>query len=330
MPRSGPAAILWWFCICVSWSNVVFGAQQGTERNGPQASAVFSINPTTQLRKGLDVWPKIAATRNPAVDSANAIIAAMNQGTVKALRHCDDFYRQSQGLPKAARVRADWTRRITVPMRGPRFIALRATETPFCGGAYPLNDHAAVVFDMTTGKLIEWQGFLAADASAASDTTGDGAKSAEITMPSSTSLALKRADPEGRSALGDSGDLVFQIWPDASRDELMIQANGQPHVTQGCEQIIGLSMTEAKKLGSAPTFSTSSNKRTVSKTPQGRNNRRSRSSDYRRRSFPRKLTARGKPKTTPNTPAARFTPQQAEDAFAVRTSMQMARHSTRR
>jgi hypothetical protein len=174
----------------------------------------------------------------------------MNQSTVEALRNCDNFYRQSLGLPESARVKADWIRSITVTMRGPRFVAMTATETAFCGGAYPLNNHAAVVFDMTTGELVNWAEFLAGvDGGAASDTTDDGAKSPEITMPALTALALGRADRECKSALEDSGELVFQAWPDARRDQLMIKANGQPHVTQACEETIGLSIGEARKLG---------------------------------------------------------------------------------
>jgi hypothetical protein len=176
----------------------------------------------------------------------------MNQSTVKGLRDCDDFYRQSRGLPKSSRVQAVWDRKVSVTMRGPRFVAMRATETSFCGGAYPLNAHAAVVFDMTTGALVKWEElFAGADgASAASDTTGDGATSPEISLHALTVLALAKAqDPDCRRALQGSGDLVFQVWPDAHRGELMIQANGEPHVTQGCEAVIGLSLTEARRIG---------------------------------------------------------------------------------
>ncbi|MGD0902917.1 MAG: hypothetical protein ABR924_08235 [Terracidiphilus sp.] len=175
----------------------------------------------------------------------------MNQSTVEALRDCDDSYRQNFGLPDSARVKADWDRRITVTMRGPRFIAMTATETSFCSRSYPLNDHAAVVFDMTTGELVNWEKFLAATDGAAetSDKSEDGATSSDIVMPSLSELAVGRADPECKRALEDFGELVFQIWPDARRGQLMIKATGQPHVTQACEETIGLSISEARKLG---------------------------------------------------------------------------------
>jgi hypothetical protein len=114
-----------------------------------------------------------------------------------------------------------------------------------------LNDHAAVVFDMTTGELINWKTFLTAvdGASAMSDKSGDGAASPGIVMPSLTQLAVGRADPECKRALEDSGELVFQVWPDARRGQLMIKATGQPHVTQACEETIGLPISEAKKFG---------------------------------------------------------------------------------
>jgi hypothetical protein len=64
-----------------------------------------------------------------------------------------------------------------------------------------------------------------------------------------TELALRRADPGCKKALEESGALVFQLWPDAMRGQLMMKATGQPHVTQACEETIGLSVLEAKTLG---------------------------------------------------------------------------------
>ncbi len=255
MTRSEFAVIICSLGISLSLCNAVSGAQQTGRRAGPQPSVSFSLGSTTHLRKGLDAWPKIIAPRTPAVDRANVIIAEMNQSTVEALRDCDDSYRQNFGLPDSARVKADWDRRITVTMRGPRFIAMTATETSFCSRSYPLNDHAAIVFDMTTGELLNWEEFLAAvaDASATSWKSIDGAISPEIVMPSLTELAVGRADPECKSALEDSG-LQFEIWPDARRGQLMIKATGQPHVTQACEETIGLSISEARKLGFSKEF----------------------------------------------------------------------------
>jgi hypothetical protein len=251
MTRSESAAIICSLGISLSLCIAVSGAQGTGRHTGTQSSTIFSVGPTTHLRKGLDAWPKIIAPRNPAVDRANAIISAMNQGAADALRDCDDSYRQNRGLPDSARVKADWDRRIAVTMRGPRFIAMTAKETSFCSRAYPLNDHAAVVFDMTTGELLNWEKFLAAvaDASATSGKSIDGATSPEIVMPSLAELAVGRADPECKRALEESGELVFQIWPDAKRGQLMIKATGQPHVTQACEETIGLSISEARKLG---------------------------------------------------------------------------------
>jgi len=104
---------------------------------------------------------------------------------------------------------------------------------------------------MTTGELVNWEKFLAATDGAAetSDKSEDGATSSDIVMPSLSELAVGRADPECKRALEDFGELVFQIWPDARRGELMIKATGQPHVTQACEETIGLSISEARKLG---------------------------------------------------------------------------------
>ena len=252
MTLSESVAILSSLCISLSLFNAVSGWTQGTERRArPPSPTIFSVGPTAHLRTRLDAWPKIIAPRTSAVDRANASISAMNRGTVEALRNCDDFYRQSLGLAESARVKADWDRKITVTMRGPRFIAMTATETSFCGGAYPLNDHAAVVFDMTTGELVNWKNLLTSIDGAATRSykSEDGPTSPEVVMPSLAELAVGRADSECKSALENSGELDFQVWPDARRGQLMIKATGQPHVTQACEETIGLPISEARKLG---------------------------------------------------------------------------------
>jgi len=251
MNYSASAAFLCTLGLSLSLCNAVSEAQRTGRSTGPQALTIYTVSPTKQLRKGFDVWPKILAPRNSAVDRANAIISAMNRRAAQALRDCDDSYRLDFNLPESASVKADWDRRITVTMRGPRFISMTATETSFCDHSYPINDHAAVVFDMTTGELLNWQKFLptAAGASETSAESIDRATSTEIVMRSLTELAVGRADPDCKKALEDFGYLTFQIWPDTRLGQLMIKATGQPHVTQACEETIGISIPEAKKLG---------------------------------------------------------------------------------
>lgn len=237
MTRSELTAAICSLCIPLSLCIAVLGAQGARRHAAAQPTAAFSIGPIRHPHEGLDAWPKVTAPRTPAVEHANAIISAMNRETIGDFWDCE--------------ARADWERRITVTMRGPRLIAMTDTETLFCGNAYPFNDHAAVVFDMTTGELVDWKEFLEGvdGVSTMSGKSIDGATSSEVVMPSLTQLAVGRADPECKKVLKDSGELVFQIWPDARRGQLMIKATGQPHVTQACEETIGLSVSEARKLG---------------------------------------------------------------------------------
>jgi hypothetical protein len=195
---------LCWFCVALSQCFALSGWSQGTGGHvAAQAHSAFSIGPIRHPREGLDAWPKITAPLTPAVERANATIAGMNQQTIETFWDCD--------------AKADWERRITVAMLGPRFIAMTENKTLLCGNAYPYNDHAAVVLDMTTGELVDWREFIKGgeDASARSDKSIDGAISSEVVMPSLTELAIRRADPECKKALEESGALVFQLWPDA-------------------------------------------------------------------------------------------------------------------
>ena len=253
MTRLESAAIICLLGISFSLCTAVSGAQGTGRRTGSQSSTIFTVGPTSHLRKGLDVWPKIIAPQNPAADRANAIISAMNRSAAKALRDCDDSYRQNFGLPGSARIKDDWDRRITVTMRGPRFIAMTATETSICDRSYPLNDHVSVVFDMATGELARWTDFMIGVNETAATTfkSIDGATSSGISTSGLTELALKRADtdPECRQALESLGQIEFQVWPDARHRQLIVKAIGLPHVVQACEEDIGLSIPEAREQG---------------------------------------------------------------------------------
>ena len=244
-------------CVCAVFlvmSNVPSGlGQELSAHPAKQPTTIFTIARIPQPRKGLDSWPEIVAPRSPSVDRANKTIAEMNESTSEALRECDDDYRQYKHLPESARVKGGWDRKVKVTMRGPRFVAMVADETSFCHGSYPNNDHASVVFDMSTGELVKWTDFTMGgnESAAATFKSIDGATSSGISTSDLTELALKRAntDLECRKALKSLGQMEFQVWPDARHEQLIVKAIGLPHVVQACEEDIGLSIPEARAQG---------------------------------------------------------------------------------
>jgi hypothetical protein len=244
-------------CVCAVFlwlSNASTSMEQESSASvTEQPTTKFITAPIAQQRKGLDSWPKIIAPHSPAVDRANQTIAKMNQSTSDALRECDDDYRQFKNLPESARVKGGWDRKVRITMRGPRFVAMVADETSFCDGSYPNNDHVAVVFDMSTGELVNWTSLMTGVDETAATTfkSIDGATTSGISTSGLTELALNKSvkDSECKKALESLGQLEFQVWPDAKRGQLVIKPIGLPHVVQACEEDIGLSIPEARKQG---------------------------------------------------------------------------------
>jgi hypothetical protein len=209
----------------------------------------------------MDAWPQIVGPQTPEVKRVNADLSAMNRQTLASLRECDADFRRYQAdvvKPKTrANVSGDWTRKVTITMNGPRFVSMIADESQACEGAYPLNALIPIVFDMNTGERIDWKSLSPGGTGvfAGAEESPDGTSSPGLFIPALMKLAVSRATGDCREAmqhfdhLGQDSDLPFVVWPDAKRGLLMTKASGWPHVIQACEEKIGLTIAEARKLG---------------------------------------------------------------------------------
>jgi hypothetical protein len=230
---------------------VTLGASAQGAVGGSQPERPISVAHVTQLRKGVDSWPVVIAPSTPAIRRANALLNGMNRTLARELHKCDREFQQYARATgdKPADSAGDWDRKVLVKMRGPRFVSMVADETQFCGGAYPDNDFLALVFDMTTGGLIDWEKFVSSTEDfEVTDRVVDGASSSLLTMPSLSSLVVSRANGECKQALQEE-NLSFLVWPDAKSGVLMVKPTGLPHVAQACEETLGLTIDEARKLG---------------------------------------------------------------------------------
>ena len=73
------------------------------------------------------------------------------------------------------RKRADWSRKVSVTMQGPRYVSFVASDDYYCGGAYPDTSTVALVFDLNTGGSVDWTKLLPELAQrTGADTAGDG------------------------------------------------------------------------------------------------------------------------------------------------------------
>lgn len=223
----------------------------------PHPTRTLSLSAARQLRPGVEALPVILAPDSPAAQRVNATLSVMNKQLLASLRECDATYNRShppRNKTAATHPLADWKRRITVTMKGPRLLAILADDLRFCDNSYPNRDRTALVFDMENGgQPVDWRSLMteSAEAVPASDASLDGAPSSSLVMPALTQIAEAQASPACKQSLNPQGDLTFLIWPDAKRGKIVVQATGLPHAVQACETEIALTAAQARRIGFA-------------------------------------------------------------------------------
>jgi len=198
-----------------------------------------------QLRKDVDAWPLIAYPSTPAEQNVNAILKRLNERMAKVLKDCDGNYRDSGKND----IEGDWERTITVTMTGPRFLSMVAIDSYFCGGPYPDSGTFAMVFDMTTGRPVNWMNLIAksANASVYSDSNSDGSRVGALIVPALRALTIAHADGECKEAFHNPQ--AYQLWPDAKSGTLTAEPFDLPHMVAACVDDLKLTPDQARKLG---------------------------------------------------------------------------------
>ena len=212
------------------------------------------MKPIEHLRKGVDAWPLIAHASSSAEQNVNATLNQLNERMTKTLTDCDGGYRDwakqvDQPLTGKNAVESDWQRKIRVTMTGPRYVSMVAIDTVFCGGTHPDSDTHAIVFDLTTGKLVDWMTLIAesANVSTYSDSNSDGTTVDALIIPALRPLTIAHAIEECKDAF--QNPQPYQLWPDAKSGTLTAEPFGLPHVVAACADDLKLTLDQARKLG---------------------------------------------------------------------------------
>ncbi len=233
-------------------------AQTGTPGSSgipPTTGAgTIQIEPVKELRKGVDMWPLIVNPGNAAEQRVNATLTKLNNRLTQALKVCDaGILEQSKQMDDTAKGKDptsdDWSRKVQVTMKGPRFLSLVATDESFCGGAHPDSGQMALVFDMTTGAPVNWMALVAksAGASTYTDTVTDGSTAGALVVPALQKMNLAAANADCKDAFQDPQS--FLLWPDAKSGTLVAMPFDLPYATQACANPINLTIEQARKLG---------------------------------------------------------------------------------
>ena len=191
----------------------------------------------------------------PQEEHVNALLNRLNEHMLDSLRDCDTNYRDwakqvDQPLTGKNAVEHDWERTIRVTMTGPRFLSIVAVDIyVFSGGVHPDRNTLAMVFDLTTGKPVNWMNLInkSANASAYSDSNSDGTTVGALIVPALRVKTLAKADKECKDALPNPRS--YQLWPDAKSGTLTAEPFGLPHVVAACVDDLALTSDEARKVG---------------------------------------------------------------------------------
>jgi len=220
----------------------------GLAATSAQAETLAFTQPPA-LAKGMPALPHIAAPANPATARINAALTKVDASWRAFLRDCH----QQAGKD------FDMERSNQVAMRGPGYFAVTIGYSYDCGGAHPDGGSIALVYDLSTGRPVNWAQLLpkALVDSSSTDSAGDGTTIGLITSKTLQKIyvreALAHADAETRKDCADTlsqDGLTFQVWPDAKAGGLMLQPN-LPHVVMACGDPQVISVPTLKRLGVA-------------------------------------------------------------------------------
>jgi hypothetical protein len=206
------------------------------------------------MRAGIAAFPRIARPADAAQRRINAAVAALDARVRTAAAAC----RQEAG-PR----RSSWQRRVEATMRGPAFVSYRVTDDSYCGGAYPNNGHSAIVYDLTTGRPVDWTVLLGSRLAGnkALTTSSDGVQVVTLASPRLTALYRQGYRPDhddpalveqcrGVIEADAERDVPMLAWLDGRRGALALQYD-LPHVAQACSAPVLLPAATLRREGAS-------------------------------------------------------------------------------
>ena len=237
----------------MSWRALLIGAALAVVARAPAADAAEALRLTAGpgLAKDSAALPRIAAPLTPATARINAALGRLDRNWAGFVKECLAGGKQNEA-----------SRRVEIPMRGPRFLALLARDNEDCGGAHPDYSLTALTYDLTTGRPVDWARLLGPRlASAAStDSVIDGTTIGLVSSPELRKLYVRTLKATGGETAGwwkdcndvlADEDLKFSVWPDARTRGLML-APLLVHAVQACGDETSVPAKDLRPLGVDP------------------------------------------------------------------------------
>jgi hypothetical protein len=203
------------------------------------------------LAKDADSLPRIVSPKTAATDRINADLARADAQWREDAVWC----RKNATSPKDVYL----ARGFTVTMRGPGFFALSVSDESDCGGAHPNNDVTARVYDLDSGRRVDWLKLF--PASARMKRPYDDASeelAGMFTSPVLQAVYLKTARTYRPGKEWADCDYleqpgrVFDLMPNAESGGLDMEPADLPRVIMACGDSVTISPTELRRLGADP------------------------------------------------------------------------------
>jgi hypothetical protein len=137
-------------------------------------------------------------------------------------------------------------------MAGPRFVSFVSHDNSFCGGPHPNGSTFALVYDLTTGRPVDWTKLIPARLGGKPGTTeaADGTVLGTLSSPKLKALYIRDMKPDAdcKDVLNDT-DFNFMFWPDAQAGGLVMDQEDLPHSAQACGGSLTLSTKTLREMG---------------------------------------------------------------------------------
>jgi hypothetical protein len=135
-------------------------------------------------------------------------------------------------------------------MAGPRYLAYQVADSYYCGGPYP-NDglRSDFVYDLATGRPVNWLTLFPSGAVAKAGTSADGANLGLVAWHELTRRAALDAVDECRDVFAQNEYDGFTIGLDGHSGELVALPAEFPHAIQACAEEVRLNTADLRRLG---------------------------------------------------------------------------------
>jgi hypothetical protein len=226
---------------------------------GAQALAANTVTlaPPEKLSGKTLALPRLAGPASPMTTKINTALGKVDASWVAFIKDC-----------KSQAPTSETNRTAGAPMLGPRYFSVVARYDYDCGGAYPDTGTLALVYDLTTGRPVNWAKLMPAPLVQTSsvDTNTDGTSVGSVASERLSAFyrkalpaALAKANDVDKAdrascadALGDS--LTFFVWPDAARDGVVIFPSSLAHAVKACGPEVLIPAASLRKMGADRKF----------------------------------------------------------------------------